>query len=350
MNEYFRLILFLPEQASTIAADIDALHYFIITTTMLGAVLVTLLGGYYVIRYRRHLPEPPIPNVEADVRPHPLWKVAIFTALTVLFFVWWLIGVRVYMRARVAPEGAMDIYVTAKKWMWKFAYPEGARSLDTLVVPVGRPVRLILTSRDVIHSFFVPSFRLKQDAVPGRYTTLWFQALRPGTYPIFCAEYCGTGHSTMRGEVVALDPADYARWLGGGPAPGTALAPPRALDPALGRPDAAIPEQALSLVRVGERVAAEQGCLRCHTLDGTPHIGPSWAGLYGSIIPLQRGGEVVADDAYLTESMMDPNAKIHRGFPPVMPSFQGKLTAPETAALVELIKSIRDVPRKEVGQ
>src|SRR5262249_31321508 len=157
---------------------------------------------------------------------------------------------------------------------------------SVLYVPAGRPVKLIMTSRDVIHSFYVPDFRVKQDVVPGRYTTAWFEANAPGAYEILCAEYCGQGHSTMRCPVVALSPADYERWLGG-----------------------AAPAQQRSLLRTGERVAADQGCLRCHTLDGTPHIGPTWAGLYGAVVPLEGGGEVKADEAYITESMMDPAVK-----------------------------------------
>ncbi|APR76328.1 Cytochrome c oxidase polypeptide II [Minicystis rosea] len=347
MNEILRRILFLPPQDSTIAHEIDALHYFVILTTMAGATLVTLVGAYFLVRYRLRQREADPPNPHADAHPHFLYKVAALIGLCVLFLVWWFIGVRQYMRLRVAPADAMDVYVTGKKWMWKFAYPEGARSIGVLYVPVGRPVKLIMTSRDVIHSFFVPSFRVKQDVLPGRYTTMWFQVMSPGTYQILCTEYCGTGHSTMLGEVVALSPDDYGRWLGGTPAePGVAA--PRYVDPAMGRPDAAFPRTELSLARMGERVAAEQGCLRCHSLDGSPHIGPTWAGLYQSTVPLENGKEVLVDDAYLTESMMDPGIKIHRGFQAVMPSYLGKLDGPQIAAIVDLIRSLRDV-RPEPG-
>lgn len=343
LNEVLRRILFLPVQGSTLAQRIDALHYAVILSTMAGAFLVTLAGGYLLLRYRRRLPEPAIPNVEAGSQLSPPLKVAALAALAALFLAFWAVGVRQYMELRVAPEGAMNVYVTAKKWMWKFAYPEGARSIGVLYVPAGRPVRLVMTSRDVIHSFFVPDFRVKQDVVPGRYTTVWFEAVAPGRYEILCSQYCGTGHSTMRGEVVALSAEDYARWLRGAPEPAQ-IAAPAYTPPALGRPDAAIPLQPSSLVRQGQRVAAEQGCLRCHTLDGTPHIGPTWGGLYHARVPLEGGGEATADEAYLTESMMDPLSKIHRGYPPVMPSYLGKLDGPETAALVELIRSLADVP------
>jgi cytochrome c oxidase subunit 2 len=353
VNEILRRFLFLPPQASTIAYDLDLLHYFVILTTMAGATLVTLIGGYFVIRYRRRSADVRAANPDAMARPHPIYEVGALVTLMVLFLTWWVIGLGQFMRIRVAPPGAMSIYVTAKQWMWKFGYPEGARSISTLVVPTGRPVKLVMTSRDVIHSFFVPDFRVKEDVIPGRYTTLWFEVKAPGTYPILCSQYCGAGHSMMRGEVVALSPEDYARWLGGDlPVPGT-----RARDSALRATDSALPAppgetpslglypreepRDVSMVKQGERVAAEQGCLRCHTLDGTPHIGPTWAGLYGAEVPLEGGGTVVADEAYLTESIMDPKVKIHRGYPAVMPSYLGRLQAPDTAAIVELIKSLK---------
>jgi cytochrome c oxidase subunit 2 len=342
MNGFLRRFLFLPPQASTVALGIDQLHYFVILSTMAGAVLVTLVGGYYLIRYRRRGPERGQANADAGAHPPVLIKLGAVIALSVLFLVFWVIGLREFVRLRVAPEGAMEVYVTAKQWMWKFAYPQGARSIARLYVPVGRPVKLIMTSRDVIHSFFVPSFRVKQDVVPGRYTTMWFQVLEPGSYPVLCTQYCGTAHSTMRAEVVALPPAAFQRWLDGEQEPeGGRIQGPLYVPPELGLTDVAPAEQT-SLAQQGVRVAADHGCLRCHTLDGTPHLGPTWAGLYGATVPLDDGTEVVADVAYLTESMMDPNAKLHRGYGPIMPSYLGKLGAGEVAALVELIQSLRD--------
>lgn len=347
MNEFLRRFLFLPPQMSTVARQIDELHYFVILTTMAGAVLVTLVGGYFLIRYRHRDAGTELANPDAAAHGRPAFKISALVILAVLFLLWWALGLRDFVRLRVAPEGAMEVYVTAKQWMWKFAYPQGARSIARLYVPVGRPVKLIMTSRDVIHSFFVPDFRVKQDVVPGRYTTVWFEAVATGTYQILCTQYCGTGHSTMRADVVAMRPEDFERWLAGED-PGSARLPgPRYVEPQMGLTDAA-PAALLSMVRQGERVAADQGCLRCHTLDGTPHIGPTWAGLYDSLVPLEDGSEVVADGAYLTESMMDPKAKIHRGFQAVMPSYLGKLSAADTGAILELIKSLRDV-RPEPG-
>ena len=192
--------------------------------------------------------------------------------------------------------------------------------MDVLTVPEGRPVKLVMSSRDVIHSFYVPAFRLKQDVVPGRYSTAWFRATAPGAYPIECAEYCGVDHSRMLGEVRVLSAADYATWLDGHP--------PASSD----------------LVEVGRLAAARRGCLNCHTLDGQPHIGPTWAGLYGSNVPLVGGRNVVADDAYLTRSMMDPQAEVVAGYAGVMPTYRGILEEPEVAALVELIHFLQTSP------
>jgi cytochrome c oxidase subunit II len=315
--EWLRIALFLPPPASSVARNIDHLHMFVITTTMVGAALITLVGGWFLIRFRRGHGREPTREEPGPTAPPALEALVVF-GLFGLFIAWWYMGFKQYTRLRIAPENAMPVYVTAKQWMWKFAYPEGAHSIGALVVPAGRPVKLIMTSRDVIHSFYVPDFRTKQDVLPGRYTTLWFEPDAPGKYQILCAEFCGTNHSRMRGEVVALAPADFARWL------------------------EAVPEHESDLTRAGERAAAEHGCLRCHTLDGSPHIGPTWSGLFRSRVPLEGGGDVLADEAYLTESMMDPAAKRHAGFALVMPSYQGRLPPSDAAAIVELIRSLRD--------
>ncbi|MFT3764298.1 MAG: cytochrome c oxidase subunit II [Minicystis sp.] len=340
LNNLLRRILFLPPQRSTVAMEIDVLHYIVISVTMAGATVVALAAAYFMIRYRRRSTSVAGPFPNATMRVHFLFEVGAVVSLALLFLAFWVIGMRQYERTRIAPEEASTVYVTAKQWMWKFAYAEGPNSIARLYVPARRPVKLVMTSRDVIHSFYVPAFRLKYDVLPGRYTTLWFEATEPGSYPILCAEYCGTEHSVMRGEVIALEPSDFARWLADQGA-GAAVAGQRYEPPAT--PGEGIPREPLSLVRVGENIAAEQGCFRCHTPDGTPHIGPTWAGLYQSSVPLEDGSTVIADEAYITESIMDPLSRIHLGFEPVMPSFLGKLQPPEIAAIVEYIRSLRDV-------
>ncbi len=346
MNELMRRLLFLPEQASTIARDIDWLHYFVIVVTMLGATGVAAFVLYYIVRYResahRGGDQPPDPRrFHAPGGLSLRFELAVFGGLLALFVLWWVIGFRQFIRIAEPPPNSLTVYVTGKQWMWSFAYPDGSGSNGVLFVPAGRPIRLVMTSRDVIHSFFVPPFRVKQDVLPGRSTAMWFEAPTPGRYPIYCTEYCGTGHSSMRGEVVVLSAADYDRTLEG-------LARLRIAGPLRGAssvPGAAVPAEPLTLAEMGQRVAADAGCLRCHTADGTPHIGPTWAGLFGATILLEGGGRVIADEAYLTSSMMDPAAQLHLGFQPVMPSYQGLLTAAQIGALVEYIRALRDEPR-----
>jgi cytochrome c oxidase subunit 2 len=329
-----------------VAASIDHLHYFVIITTMVGSAFVGFLAVYFAIKYHRAPGAKGLPR-ETPLESPPALEWGIAGGLFALFITFWVIGYMQYVRIRLPPPDTYDIYVTAKQWMWKFSYTDGQHSISTLYVPAGRPVKLIMTSRDVIHSFFVPDFRLKQDVIPGRYTTLWFEVKEPGRHQILCAEYCGTNHSTMRGEVIALSPEDYSRWLGQDQShPTTAL--PFYEEPSV--PGELGPSQPESLIRLGEQVAAQEGCLRCHTLDGTPHIGPTWAGLFGARVPLQGGGSVLADEAYLTESMMDPNARIHAGYQSVMPAYLGRLRPAETAALVELIRSLRNVRGQEPAQ
>jgi cytochrome c oxidase subunit 2 len=328
MNEALRWILNLPPQASTVARGIDYLHYSVILVTFAGVTVVALAAISFVVKYRRR-DEGPTPRVVASGK----LEATLITGLLALFLFWWEIGFTQYRMLQTAPADAMPVYVTAKQWMWKFAYPSGPTSTDVLVVPAGTPVKLIMTSRDVIHSFYVSAFRIKQDVVPGRATTAWFQADAPGTYDILCTQYCGARHSLMRGQVVVLPPADFGRWL-------TAAEPDHY----------AAKGNGAGLAARGREVAAAHGCLRCHTLDGSPSIGPTWVGSFGRRRDLQGGGSVIVDEAYLTESMMDPRAKIAAGFPPVMPTFEGALAPADVAAIVELIRSLRDAtpPREQL--
>jgi cytochrome c oxidase subunit 2 len=325
VNELLRRLLHLPEQRSSIAIGIDTLHYTVILATMAGVTLAAAVAAVFLFRYRRSSSAIPLtPRVVA-----PLWlEVGVYGGLLALFCAWWVVGFRQYREIETPPPDAIPIYVTAKQWMWKFAYPAGPTSQDALVVPVGRPVKLILTSRDVIHSFYVPEFRLKQDVVPGRAEMLWFEATEAGTFDVLCTQYCGTRHSLMRAQVIALSGADYARWLDAARAP---LTLPGAKGDGQG------------LAERGHQIAAERGCLRCHTTDGTRFIGPTWANSFGRTRHTTDGRDVLIDEAYLTESMMDPRAVIAAGFQPVMPSYQGVLTPAETSAIVEYIRSLRDV-------
>jgi cytochrome c oxidase subunit II len=353
LNELFRKLLFLPEQASTVSKDVDFLHYIIFSTAMGVATVIFGLTAYFLIRYRRRSDTDVTPKVAGRVG----WEVLFVSVPLTVFLVWFFMGYHDFIRIQTPPRDAMDVYVVGKQWMWKFTHPEGPNAIGVLRVPTGRPVRLLLTSRDVIHSFYVPAFRIKQDAIPGAYTQTWFEVTKPGSYRIMCAEYCGLNHSEMWGEVVALSPEDYEAWRqeqrrGLVSRRDASPSAPEEQEPRLSGRQAARYEaeephgevmsaERGTLPERGERVAVEKGCLKCHSVDGTEHIGPTWLDLYLRRERLTTGETVVADEAYLTESMMRPQAKVVVGFQAVMPSYLGQLEAAEVAALVEFIKTLR---------
>ena len=209
MNELLRRLLFLPDQASTFARDVDQLHFFVILTTFVMSTAVGLTAIFFFARYRRRSEVQTTPHIEPGIA----MEAAFFIVPLFFFLLWFFIGYREFVRQQTPPSDAADVYVMAKKWMWKFAYPDGPNAINVLRVPAGRNVRLLMTSRDVIHSFYVPEFRIKQDVLPGRYTQTWFNAVQPGRYQILCAEYCGAGHSIMRGEVIVMKQQEYEDWL-----------------------------------------------------------------------------------------------------------------------------------------
>jgi cytochrome c oxidase subunit 2 len=335
MMDFLRRILFLPEAGSTWAAEVDQLHAFVITMTMIGATGVAIVALAFFVKYRRRRDD----DLTPYVTPTAIQEV-IFIGLPLgLFLLWFAIGFTQFVKLKTPPREAMDVYVQGKKWMWKFAYPGGPNGADVLRVPAGRPVRLLMTSQDVIHSFYVPAMRFKMDVLPGRYTEAWFEATKPGRHPIFCAEFCGLGHSAMLGELEVLAPEEFDAWIAEARRSSVALA--------VDMGSSAFDIQG-SLVDQGQRLAAEYGCLKCHSVDGSRHIGPTWLDLYLKSEKLKDGAVVVADEGYLTESMMDPRARIVAGYEPVMPTYQGRIPAPEIAAIVEFIKSLRtDLVRPE---
>lgn len=330
MNEIMRRLLFLPEQASTFALDVDHLHYFVIIVTMVSSLGVGLVALAFFWKYRRQRENESTP----DIQPTPMFEVVAISVPLAFFLVWFAIGFRDFVKLSSPPPDAMDVYVMGKQWMWKFAYPEGPNSIGVLHVPANRPVRLLITSRDVIHSVFIPAFRVKMDAQPGRYTETWFIATKPGRYQMLCTEYCGAQHSKMWGEVVVMAPEAFDEWI---------KEQQRGL---VSRQDVLADESQVSqqgsLAQWGKQVAIYQGCLRCHNVSGPePATGPSWVDLYQQPTKLADGREIIADEAYLTESMMEPTVKVVAGYQPVMPNYQGKLSGPEAAAIVEYIKSLR---------
>jgi cytochrome c oxidase subunit 2 len=224
---------------------------------------------------------------------------------------------------RTPPRDAAEIYVVGKQWMWKLQHVEGQREINELHVPVDRDIKLIMTSQDVIHSFFVPEFRLKQDVIPGRYTTLWFRATRPGTYHLFCSQYCGTQHSGMIGDVVVMNPADYQAWMSGGTVTG-------------------------SLAQNGQTLFQQLGCSTCHRFD-VQGRGPNLMGVFGKPVQLEDGRIVTADENYVRESILVPAAKVVSGFKPIMPSFQGQVSEDQLNALVAYVKSLSQQPAGAAG-
>ncbi len=307
-----------PASASTMSGKVDQLYAFLIAVSAFFVVLIAALIIIFSIRYRRRR------ATEVGARVIPSMALEIFwtavpVGLAMIMFVW---GAGLYFAMAKPPAEAEDIYVVGKQWMWKFQHPEGQREIDELHVPLGKAIRLTMTSEDVIHSFFVPAFRMKADVLPGRYTTVWFQATTPGRYHLFCAEYCGTSHSGMTGWINVMKPDDYQAWLSGGTAEGGSLA------------------------SAGEKLFQDRACITCHRADGRGR-GPVLTGLYGSRVALSSGQVVTADDAYIRESILDPQAKVVAGFQPIMPTFRGLISEEQLLQLIEYVKSLKTQPQAE---
>jgi cytochrome c oxidase subunit 2 len=309
----FTLSLF-PEQASTVAAHVDHVYYFLLAISAFFTLLIAGLIVVFMVRYRRRSPDEIGFAVQRSLALEAAWTGIPLLIVMVIFF--W--GASIFATMNHPPAGALPIDVVGKQWMWKLQHAEGRREINELHIPLGRPVKLTMTSEDVVHSFFVPAFRTKQDVLPGRYTRTWFEPTKLGTYHLFCAEYCGTIHSGMIGQVVVMEPADYERWLSGTAPGGPADLPPAA---------------------AGELVFTQQGCPTCHRGDTTGSC-PSLAGLFGRPVRLSTGATVVADEDYIRESILDPGAKVVAGYEPVMPTYQGLLSEEAVMQLIAYIKSL----------
>src|SRR6185295_18621400 len=307
----FRLF---PVQASTLAPEVDHLLYFLLAITTFFTLLIFGSIFYFAIRYRRRS-ERELPHVaHTGYTLEILWSVIPF-GLTMVMFTW---GASIFFTASKPPNDAIQIYAVGKQWMWKLQHLEGQREINELHIPVGTPVRVTMASEDVIHSFFVPAFRTKQDVVPGRYTTTWFKPTKPGKYHLFCAEYCGTNHSGMIGWVYVMEPKDYQNWLSGGASEG-------------------------SLAENGKKLFEQLACSNCHKEDNSGR-GPNLVGVFGKQVQLAGGGTVKADETYIRESILEPQAKIVAGFEPVMPTFQGLVSEEQVVQLIEYVKSLGPKP------
>lgn len=312
MNAWIRSIL-MPVQGTSYAGQVDSLYLFLVWLTVFFFLLVAGLLGWFVFKYRRRKTGERTPDISHNTTLEIVWTL-IPLAIVMFIFFW---GFRTYMEAQVSPANALEIQVTAKKWLWQFEYPNGMRTLNELHVPLGKPVKLIMTSEDVIHSFFVPTFRIKQDVVPNTYTQMWFQPSEAGMHRLLCAEYCGKGHSEMMGKIFVDDEKKFKEWLENGGDGG----------------------KGMPLAQLGGLLYKSRGCQTCHSLDGTRGEGPSLKDVFGHEVKLSDGKTILADENYIRESIVAPQARIVAGFEPVMPTFQGMLRDREINALVEFIKA-----------
>ena len=307
-------IPFIPESASTMSWKVDALYFYLSGVTVFFTLLISSILVFFVIRYRRRTPyEIPRP-IAGSHKLETLWTVIPFV-IAMTMFGW---GASVYFEQYSPPKNAIEIYVVGKQWMWKIQHSTGQREINELHIPVGRKVKLVMTTEDVIHDFFVPAFRIKADVVPGRYTSEWFEATKPGTYHLFCAEYCGMNHSGMIGSVIVMEPREFDNWLSGNAGNQT---------PAV----------------AGQQLYQSLGCVSCHGANGEGGRGPTLAGLFGRQTLLSTGQTVRADEAYIRESIINPQAKLVAGFGPIMPTFQGQVSEDQLVQLLAFIKSLQIV-------
>ena len=305
-------IPFIPESASTLSWKVDAIYFYLSGVTLFFSLLISAILVFFLIRYRRRSPyEIPRP-VAGSHKLETLWTLIPFV-IAMTIFGW---SAKVYFEQYHPPQNAIEIYVVGKQWMWKIQHSTGQREINELHVPVGRKVKLIMTTEDTIHDFFVPAFRIKTDVVPGKYTTLWFEATKTGSYHLFCAEYCGMNHSGMIGKVTVMEPREFDNWLTGNVGSTTPAA-------------------------AGQQLYQSLGCASCHGANGEGGRGPTLAGLYGKDALITGGQKVRADEVYLRESILNPQAKLVDGFGPIMPTFQGQISEDQILQLLAFIKSLQ---------
>jgi cytochrome c oxidase subunit II len=299
-----------PEQASTMAPRVDALFFFLVAVSVFFAGLIFVLILYFAVKYRRRSDADQPRAIEGSVQLEIIWTVVPF-GLTLVMFGW---GAWLFAEITTVPPDALEIQVVGKQWMWKMQHPNGRQEINELHVPVGRPIKLLMTSEDVIHDFFVPAFRVKSDVLPGRYTHIWFHATKPGEYRFFCAEYCGTQHAGMMGRVYVMELPDYQEWLSGS-APG------------------------ISTAELGRNLFERLGCATCHRPGGVVQA-PSLAGLLGKQVQLEGGKTITADENYIRESIFDPRAKIVAGYQPVMPPYKGSISEDGIMQIIAYLRTL----------
>jgi cytochrome c oxidase subunit 2 len=294
-------------RASTIAQGVDYLFYFLVAIDLFFTGVIFIAIFYFALRYRRRAGHEKAEQYEGNLRLELAWTF-IPLAICIVVFLW---GTSLFIQNSRAPAAATEIFVVGKQWMWKIQHPEGVEEINELHVPVNQPIKLTMTSEDVIHDLSIPAFRIKKDVVPGMYTTEWFEATRTGKFHLYCDQYCGVNHALMRGYVIVMDPIAYEQWLSGG-------------------------IRGMSMAEAGAKLYDQLACVTCH---GTGK-GPPLAGVYGKPVKLSDGSTVTADDAYLRESVLNPSAQIVAGYQPIMPTFKGQVTEEQLLQLIEYIKSL----------
>jgi cytochrome c oxidase subunit 2 len=304
-------ISLLPEQASAYASEVDNLYFFIIAITAFFAILVVVLVLYFAIKYRDDTGLKVGAPITGSIPLEIGWSIVPFL-VAMGIFVW---ATAVFFHSVRPPAQTLEVYSTGKRWMWRFQHVDGQREINQLHVPVGRPVKITFTSEDVLHDLYIPVFRVKADAIPGRYSSIWFTATKTGEFHLFCAEYCGTRHSGMIGTVYVMEPDEYQAWLSGGGQAGG------------------------SMQARGQQLFQQLGCSSCHLSDGTGR-GPSLVGAFGSQVKLSNGLTVVADESYVRESILTPQMKLVNGYQPIMPTFQGLVNEDQLLSLIEYVKSL----------
>ena len=308
-----------PAEASGISPYVDALYFFLLLMTIVGTALVAILLLVFSIRYRREK-NPVATQIEGSTLLEATWTI-IPLAIFLVTFVW---GALLYFRIFNPPANAMNIYVVGKQWMWKAEHPGGQHEINALHVPMGQPVQLTMISQDVFHSFSIPDFRIKREVIPGRYSTVWFEATQTGTYHLFCTQYCGTQHSGMVGTITVLTPDDYKKWLQQS-------------------------TSGMSLAQNGERLFASMGCNSCHSGNAAAR-GPNLAGVYGAKLTLTDGSQMLVNDAYLRDAILNPSQHVTAGFAPIMPTYQGQISEDGLIDLVEYIKNMQSNYRVQQTQ
>jgi cytochrome c oxidase subunit 2 len=309
--------LFMADQVGRLAEEVDGVFLFIFLVGLFFFIITQGALIYFAIRYRRGKgeEEAATPYITGNRTLEIVWVVVPSLLLLAIF----IYGYLVFRDIRTPPPGAAEINVTAKQWLFVFKYPDGRQTVNEVRSPVGKPVRFLMTSADVIHGFYLPEFRVKQDILPGRYTDLWVQPVKTGRYNIYCTQYCGTGHSTMRAVMIVMNEQEYREW-------------------AAGKEETGGNEP---LWEKGREQAEKSGCMACHSTDGSAKIGPTWKGLFGSTVTFTDGASVKADEQYLKDYILTPNIKIIKGYQPVMPSYKGMLKDDEITEIIAYIKTLK---------